>query len=62
MNVRELNREQLNELKTSLVYKIIESPSMETLSYADDIPDAIIYDYYDEITFSKDDFFCTAGE
>lgn len=78
MSVKELNREQLNELKNSLYWQIhntddetiafgvIDSVlpyTPETLpEYPEDIPDNIIFTVYATINFVNDDFFCTMEE
>lgn len=73
MNVRELSREQMHELKEAYLTKLADDgtfaevlgvdydePSYEDLSNADDIvPDDVIFREYDGIDFVSDDFFCT---
>ena len=61
MNVRELNREQLDELKYAYVCEMIENPSYGDLIDGYDIEDEIIYNYYDGIDFVNDDFFCSCS-
>ena len=58
MRVRDLNREQLNELKQHYICEQIDNPSYLDLANAEDIPDEIIYDYYDFVHFVSDDFSC----
>lgn len=69
MDVTELNRDQLNELKQNYLEVLNESGehgevvgvSYNELANADEIvPDDVIFDYYDGIIFSEDDFFCSA--
>lgn len=78
MDVTELTRGQLDELKESLFYQIywlddeeITFPVIDSaLPYTPetlpedphDIPDNIIFKVYAAISFVNDDFFCTAGE
>ena len=78
MDVKELNRDQLAELKESLFYQIYDMDDEtttfalqdETLPYTretlpddpQEIPDNIIFTVYACISFVNDDFFCTAGE
>ena len=59
-NVRELTREELNELKASYLTKLKEdeSPSYQDYVNAENIPDEIIFEEYAGITFVKEDFFC----
>lgn len=70
MNVAELNRDQLIELKQSYLEVLNESGEHEEvvgvsygeLANADEIvPDDVIFDYYDGIIFTEDDFFCSAA-
>lgn len=62
-NVKELTRDQLNELKQAYATQIKEDSDMsyEELSNATNIPDDVIFEHYEGITFSNDDFFCTAN-
>lgn len=55
MDVRELNEEQLDELKWTYFYDM-ESWEYE---YPWDIPDDVIFNHYDGIDFVDDDFSCT---
>ena len=61
MTVYELNRDQLNELKTSYAIQLQEDCDMsyEELANAVNIPDDVIFEHYDGITFTEDDFFCS---
>ena len=77
MDVRELSRDQLDELKESLFWEIcnltdtekalaaidpLAPYTQETLpDYPHDIPDAMIFQVYAAISFVNDDFCCTAG-
>lgn len=69
MDVRELERCQLEELKRQLFWVDSENEDFEIsdgvaekIHYPTDIPDSIIFDYYGGICFVEDDFFCTAGK
>lgn len=59
-DVKELTREELNELKASYLTKLKEdeSPSYQNYVNAENIPDEIIFEEYSGITFVKEDFFC----
>lgn len=62
MTVYDLNREQLNELKQSYSVQLEDcgdGNSYYELIKAEDIPDEIIFNHYDGIIFSDDDFFCS---
>lgn len=75
MNVRELNREQLAELKTSYYTQLvnegvfaevmnvdIDEPSYEMLANINEyITDEFIFEKYNGIDFVNDDFFCTCS-
>jgi hypothetical protein len=66
MNVKELNQDQLNELKFTYFYsdyydeKIVNDAGLPIL-FSADIPNWIIYALYDGVDFVMDDFSCTAG-
>ncbi len=51
MNVRELNQDQLNELKWTYLY---DTPN--AYEYACQIPDAVIFEHYAHISFVEEDF------
>ena len=67
MTVRELNRDQLDELKWTYCYsddydpKIVGENGLPIL-FAGDIPDKIIFAVYDGIDFVEEDFFCGKEE
>ena len=59
------NKEQLDELKRTYACELAETDG-EVLSYgelvdATEIPDEIIFNHYDGIFFTDDDFFCSAN-
>lgn len=62
MTVKELNREQLNELKQNYATQLAEYKGDE-ISYgelveSENIPDEVIFNHYDGISFTSEDFFC----
>ena len=63
-NVKELTRDELNELKASYLTKLKEdeSPSYQDYVNAEKIPDEIIFEEYAGITFVKEDFFCNLNK
>lgn len=75
MNVQDLSREQLVELKQRYLTQLADEgsyaevldvdydePSYGDLADADDIvPDEIIFTHYEDTYFVPDDFFCTAN-
>lgn len=57
MDVRELNREQLIELKQSFLTSQPEWPSWKELADADDlVDDETIFDLYEGVNFVPEDF------
>lgn len=70
MTVRELNREQLDELKQTYACQLrdcgedeeVIGISYEELIDATFIPDDVIFHHYDGITFVEEDFFCGKEE
>lgn len=67
MTVRELNRDQLTELKQRMVDDEINETEGRSASYgelaeAGSVPDEKVFEQYEGIEFSNDDFFCTAGK
>lgn len=75
MNVTELSREQLTELKCNYLEQLADEgsfaevldvdynePSCWDLANADEIvPDDVIFKNYEDVCFVNDDFFCTAN-
>lgn len=70
MYVTELNRDQLNELKQAYLCELADCGELEEvvgvsyneLADADEIvPDNVIFEHYQDIVFSEDDFFCNAN-
>ena len=70
MTVQELSREQYKELCQRYITEFwtdnedgTDSPSMYDLACADELVDEMtIYNYYDGINFTEDDFFCSKEE
>ena len=66
MKVRELNREQLDELKVSYVFdqfeKKGECPAYSDIMNATKIADEVIFEAYEDVEFVEEDFFCGKGE
>ena len=58
MVVQDLSRQQLNELKESYAQQLKQDGiSWGELSEAHEIPDEIIFEHYNGVTFTPDDFF-----
>lgn len=58
MTVRQLSREQLNELKETYMFETVCSgPSYSDLAEACNIHDELIFEHYDGYDFVNDDFF-----
>lgn len=68
MTVRELSKDQLDELKQHYLDDKIQekkgrTPYMSELADADElVPDKEVFAAYEGVEFSGDDFFCTAGQ
>lgn len=74
MDVLELSRDQLIELKQNYLTQLADEgsyaevldvdynePSYSDLANADEIvPDCVIFKNYEDVCFVNDDFFCTA--
>ena len=62
MMVRQLSREQLNELKETYMFETVCSgPSYSDLAEACNIPDELIFEHYDGYDFVNDDFSAPLG-
>ena len=67
MTVHELNRDQLTELKQRMIDDEIyekegRNPSYGELAVAESNPDEKVFEKYEGVEFSNDDFSCTAGK
>lgn len=64
MTVKELSREQLDELKEAYIIEMAEKTGakvyMSDLIEAHDIIDETVFEYYAGVEFSDDDFGCTS--
>lgn len=60
--VYELTDEEIEELKETYYYQLVDTGEDEELGIdsSDGIPDELIYEHYDGISFVEDDFFCNA--
>ena len=59
--VQDLTREQLNELKESFFWQDETQDILpDDIITSEQIPDYIIFEHYDGVCFTDDDFFCTA--
>lgn len=61
MTVKELNRDQIDELKERIVTEELDltgsTPSYMELICSHEIPDKAVYDIFDGVDFTEDDFF-----
>lgn len=65
MTVYELNNDELNELKETYACQLNETDndiSYGELLDAHSIPDDVVYNHYDGINFTKEDFYCNCKE
>lgn len=61
--VQDLTREELDELKTAFFWQDETQDILEgAYSQPWEIPDEIIFEHYDGMTFMDDDFFCNLKE
>jgi len=61
VTVRDLSRDQIDELKQAYVTEMVGNPSYMELADASNVPDGVIYRHYDGVHFGPDDFWCSAG-
>lgn len=73
MLVKDLTRDEISELKMNYLIELdgegqleevsgIECVSYGELANIDDIvPDSVIFNHYEGVTFGKDDFFCNCA-
>lgn len=59
---RELTHDELDELKQNYLFDHVDSPSYQELANSVDIPDEVIFEYYEGFDFVEDDFFCNQEE
>lgn len=63
MNVKELNKEQLQQLKIRYLDELLQEEEGRNISYGEManideiVSDKVIYDLYDYTTFVNEDFF-----
>lgn len=62
MTVRELTREQLDELKIKYVCDLYDNPTYGDLADAHTICDEELFIYYEGVEFVAEDFFCGKEE
>ena len=62
-NVQDLTKEQLQELKDSYFWQEETQDILgDDITSPDEIPDDVIFQYYEDVVFVDDDFICTAQE
>lgn len=66
MNVRQLNRDQLTELKERMVDDEIYESEGRSANYgelydAKEVPDDRVFERYGDMEFVQEDFFCSTG-
>jgi len=61
-NVKELSREELNELKQSYLCEMVASPSYGEMADSVNISDEVIYAHYAGVAFGPEDFFCSCQQ
>lgn len=61
-DVRELNKDELDELRWSYYWELVDTGEDEGIEWADDIPDAVLFEHYDGICFVEEDFWCNSDK
>ena len=61
-DVRDLTEDELNELRWSYFWELVDTGEDDEIEWPDDIPDAVLFDHYAGISFVEDDFFCNIKE
>lgn len=56
--VYELTVNEFEELRESYFWQLQETDDADHFDSPDDIPDDVIFDHYDGISFVEEDFFC----
>ena len=57
MDVRELNKDQIDELKSTYLYDVEND-----YTCAKEIPNEVIFNHFSGINFVNDDFACTVNQ
>ena len=60
--VYDLNTEELLELKYAYFDELQYTDDADTFKEPEEMPDSVIFDHYEGISFVDDDFFCNVGE
>ena len=61
-DVRDLNQDELDELRYTYYWQLVETGEDEGIDGPEDIPNAVLFDHYAGISFVEDDFFCNIKE
>ena len=62
-NVRDLTKEQLQELKEAYFWQEETQEILgDDIIFPEQIPDDVIFQYYEDVSFVNDDFICTMQE
>lgn len=60
--VYDLREEELDELKSAYFWQDETQDLLdEGWAFPDEIPDGVVLDYYGDVCFSDDDFFCNSA-
>lgn len=64
MGVRELSRDQFEELKFDYYCELFDEKSelLDGITCSDEIPDEMVYKHFDGVQFVPDDFCCSCGQ
>ncbi|MBO5969202.1 MAG: hypothetical protein J6S14_11975 [Clostridia bacterium] len=61
-DVHDLTKDELDELRWSYYWQLVDSGEDDGIDYADDIPDDVLFDHYAGIGFVEEDFFCNMNK
>lgn len=61
-DVRELNKDELDELRETYYWQLVDTGEDEGIDGPEDIPDDVLFDHYAGISFVEEDFFCNIKE
>ena len=61
--VYDLTKNQFEELKSTYFYQLLDDGDvLNEICYPEQLPDDIIYNHYEGINFTDDDFYCSCGD
>ena len=61
-DVFDLTKDELEELRDSYYWQLVDTGEDEGIDGPEDIPDDVLFDHYAGISFVEEDFFCNIKE